>query len=46
MSLQNKIMSANFRNKLSLLRKLASQVMVDKETDEIDIYNQLTKINN
>ncbi len=44
MSLQNKIMSANYRNKLSLLRKLASEIMVDKDTDETDIFNQLSKI--
>lgn len=44
MSLQQKLFSANFRSRLRVVRKLASQVMVDKETDEIDIFNQLTKI--
>ena len=48
MNLLNKIMSANYRNKLSLLRKLASKVIVKDfipmVADEEMIKNQLTEI--
>jgi hypothetical protein len=43
--LHQKIFISSFRNtKRSIARKLASEIMVDKETDEIDIYNQLKEI--